>query len=235
MQAVFTDITAHDEDKVLARIERDPAVVSAVATGKPRKYAGQSPLQVAIRAGSFRIAEILLARGADPNFIDNDSTTGWFAPVLHDAIAAAVKRSRWLLPEAPGSATSGWRLANSAEMSDAAFAVLSAVLDAGARVDALDSFQCSSLGRAARAARDILPTHWYNDPDRVDAKPLNPEVVDDLARVFGVLYAHGADPSAIDPQLGHALDTFYVAEPVGAFLAPHELDPDSRDSGSGDA
>lgn len=235
MQAVFTEIVAHDEEKVLARIESDPTAVSAIARGKPRKYAGQSTLQVAIRAEAFGIAEILLARGADPNFVDEGSATGWHAPILHDAIAVAVKRSRWLRPEAPGSATTGWRLANSAEMSDAAFAVLSTVLDAGARVDALDSYRCSALGRAARAAREILPAHWYNDPDRVDVKPLNPELVDDLARVFRVLYAHGADPSAVNPQLGHALDTFYAAEPVGAFLAHRELDTDADDDGSRDA
>lgn len=218
MQAIFTDIVAGDERKVLERVEKEPKVISAVATGKPRKYAGQSPLQVAIRSGSFRIAQMLLSHGADPNFVDAESATGWSAPVLHDAIAAAVKRSRWLRPAAPGAPDPEWRLANSAEQADSAFAVLSALLNAGARIDMLDSYECAALGRAAVAAREILPKHWYNDPDRVDEKPLNPELVDDLARIFGSLYVHGADPSEVDRQLGRPLDEFYAAEPVGAFL-----------------
>lgn len=224
MQAIFTDIVAGDEQKVLERLEKDPSFISVVATGKPKKYAGQAPLQVAIRSGSFHIAQLLLARGADPNSIDSESATGWSAPVLHDAIAAAVKRSRWLRPSVPGASDPQWRLASSAEQADAAFAVLSTLLEAGAGVDALDSYGCSPLGRAARGAREILPRHWYNDPDRVDEKPLNPELVDDLARIFTLLYAHGADPSDVDPQLGRRLDEFYAAEPVGAFLARPEAD-----------
>lgn len=225
MQAVFTDIVAGDEQKVLERIEKDPSVVSVVATGRPKKYAGQSPLQVAIRSGAFRIAGLLLERGADPNFIDTESATGWSAPVLHDAIAAAVKRSRWLRPGAPGASDPQWRLASSAEQADAALAVLSALLEAGACADAPDSYGCSPLGRAARGARELLPRHWYNDPDRVDDRPLNPELIEALARIFTLLYAHGADPSDVDPQLGRALDEFYAAEPVGDFLASPEAGP----------
>ncbi|WP_147916303.1 ankyrin repeat domain-containing protein [Ruania zhangjianzhongii] len=227
MQAIFTDIVDGDEEKVLERIEKDPSVLSVVATGRPKKYAGQSPLQVAVRSGAFRIAELLLSHGADPNFVDRSAPGGWSAPVLHDAIAAAVKRSRWLRPSAPTQPVPEWLLANSAESADAAFSVLSALLETGAPVDAVDSYGNSSLARAARAAREILPQHWYNEPDRVDDKPLNPELIDDLARIFGALYSRGADPSAVDPQLGHRLDEFYAAEPVGLFLThPDAAPPD---------
>lgn len=225
MQAIFTDIVYRNEQKVLERIEKDPSILSLVATGRPKKYAGQSPLQVAVRSGAFRIAELLVAHGADPNFVD--VSNDWSAPVLHDAIRAAVMRSRWLRPTVPAQPVPEWLLANSKESADAAFSVLSALLEAGARVDALDSYRASALARATLAARDILPKHWYNEPDGVDEKPLNPELVEDLTRLFTLLYDHGADPRAVDPQLGHRLDEFHAAEPVGAFLTrPDAAPPD---------
>lgn len=70
MQAIFTDIVDGEEEKVLERIRKDSGALSVVATGRPKKYAGQSPLQVAIRSGAFRIAELLVSRGADSNFVD---------------------------------------------------------------------------------------------------------------------------------------------------------------------
>ena len=175
MQRIFTDIVAGDLDAVRRRLADDPASVSAVASGTPKKYAGQSTLQVAIRSGTFEIAELLVSSGADPGFIDNEAPGGWATPVLHGAVAAAVKRSRWLRPDRAGDPATPWRPANSAEESDGAFAVLRAVLEAGADARALDSKGNSALGRAASAARDVLPAHNYRDPDARDAKPLNPE------------------------------------------------------------
>ncbi|WP_455133415.1 hypothetical protein [Microbacterium aurum] len=160
-----------------------------------------------------------MSSGADPGFIDNEAPGGWATPVLHDAVAAAVKRSRWLRPDRAGDPATPWRPANSAEESDGAFAVLRAVLEAGADARALDSKGNSALGRAASAARDVLPAHNYRDPDARDAKPLNPELAEDLERIFAALRAHGADPHAVEPQLDAPLAAFYAAEPVGRFLA----------------
>ena len=70
MQAIFKDIVDGDEESVRARIEKDPSLVDAVASGAPKKYAGQSPLQVAIRTAQFGIAKLLLEKGSDPNFAD---------------------------------------------------------------------------------------------------------------------------------------------------------------------
>lgn len=79
-----------------------------------------------------------------------------------------------------------------------------------------------------------LPAHWPRErrqaghrvprrglaspPADIDVKPLKPELVDDLARIFGPLYAHRADPNEVDRKLGRPLDEFYAAEPVGSFL-----------------
>lgn len=96
MQAIFKEIIDGQVDKVAVRLERDAGLVGLTATAPPKKYAGQSPLQVAVRSEQFVIASLLVERGADVNFVDRDSPGGWSAPVLHDAVVAAVMCSRWL-------------------------------------------------------------------------------------------------------------------------------------------
>ncbi|MGW8482218.1 hypothetical protein ACWGJP_03725 [Microbacterium sp. NPDC055903] len=219
MQAVFTDIVNGDEQKVRERIAKDPSLVDAVATGQPKQYAGQSALQVAIRSGAFSIAMFLLASGADPNFADTGSPSGWAKSVLHDALAAAVKRSRWVRLSVTGSSEKQWLPVNSLESADAAFQVLIALLDAGADVHAVDSKGTTPLGRAARAAQEVLPRRRDDQPDRSDDKPLNAELVADLARIFGALVARGADPERVEPQLDMSLAYYYELELVGKFLA----------------
>ena len=219
MQAVFTEIINGDEQKVRDRIEKDPSIVGAVAAGQPKEYAGQSTLQVAVRSGQFAIARMLLAHDADPNFADTDSPSGWAKSVLHDALAAAVKRSRWLRPVRGAASERGWAQANSEASADDAFETLVALLDAGADVDALDSKGCTPLGRAARAAHDVLPRRRVDEPERSDDRPLNPEVVHDLSRIFSALKTRGADPDRTEPQLDMSLSHYYEFELVGKFLA----------------
>lgn len=96
--------------------------------------------------------------------------------------------------------------------------MLQRVLDAGADIHALDSHGNSALHRAALDARQILPAHRYNEPDWVDPKPLNPELVEDLTRVFDLLVAHGADPGRTEKQLGKSVAEYYRDEHVGSFL-----------------
>lgn len=216
MQIVFKEIIAGDIDAVRRRLAKDVGAVTVVATAPPKKYARQSPLQVAYRHGEFEIAALLLEQGADPNFIEHDDREPWAMPVLHHAIMAAVMRSRWLRPtwreEDP------WQLCNTTERADAAYAALQLLLKSGADVRALDSYGNSSLGRAVLDARQVLPQHRHRDPDWVDPKPLNPELADDLTRVFDTLMTHGADPNRTERDLGGSLAGYYRAEPVAQFL-----------------
>lgn len=220
MQILFKEIKAGDIDAVRQRLAKDPGEVALVATSPPKTYAGQSPLMVAYRTGQFEIAGLLLDHGADPNFIDDDSPHAFQTPVLHDAIKAAVMRSRWLRPTrfARDKTAEVWQLRNSAGAADAACAALQLLLESGADIHAVDSNGNSALGRAAADARQILPAHHYGDPDWVDPKPLNPELVDDLSRVFALLLAQGADPNRAEPSLERSVADFYRAEPVGRFF-----------------
>lgn len=218
MQVIFKEIVDGRADKVAERIVRDADLIALTATSPPKKYAGQSLLQVAIRSGQFMIASLLVDHGADVNFIDRDSPNGWSAPVLHDAVVAAVMRSRWLRTVNYSEDDPQWQLVHTQEQADEAFGAVRLLLDSGADVAALDSYGNSLLGRAATTAAQILPTHRYNDPDWVDPKPLNDELATDLSRIFDALYARGAEPSKVDPHLDHPVDAFYAAEPVGQFL-----------------
>ncbi|HEY1176842.1 MAG TPA: hypothetical protein VGF17_11840 [Phytomonospora sp.] len=216
MQIMFKEIIAGDIDAVRRRLAKNAGVAALVASAPPKKYSGQSPLQVAYRHGEFEIAALLLEHGADPNFIEHGGREPWAMPVLHHAVKAAVMRSRWLRPTWNGEGP--WQMSNSAERSDAAFAALCRLLESGADALALDSYGNSSLGRAALDARQVLPQHRHNDPDWVDPKPLNPELAEDLTRVFDTLRAYGADPTRMERDFGKSLVEFYRAEPVAGFL-----------------
>lgn len=218
MQAIFTDIVNGDEQKVRGRIAKDPSIVAAVATGQPKQYAGQSTLQVAIRSGEFAIARFLLANGADATFTDVDSPSGWAKSILHDALMAAVTRSRRVRRSSDTKSGQEWLPVNSASKADEAFEVVVALLDAGADVNAPDSKGCTPLGRAAHAAHDILPRRRDGQPERSDGRPLNPELVADVSRIFDILVERGADPTRIEPQLGMSLTEYYTIELVGKFL-----------------
>lgn len=218
MQALFKEVVAGDLDAVRQRLEKKPDSIGLTATSPPKKYAGQSPLQVAYRSGEFRIAALLLKHGADPNFIEHRDREPWAMPVLHHAIKAAVTRTRWLAPT--WREDEPWQLRNSAERADEAFATLKMLFDSGADIHACDSYGNSSIARACLDARQILPQHRYNDPEWVDPKPLNPELVGDLARIFDLLLARGADPHRPEHHTGSETPVaeFYREEPVAQFL-----------------
>ncbi|HXH36863.1 MAG TPA: hypothetical protein VNJ54_20980 [Plantibacter sp.] len=216
MRRIFTEIIEGDIGAVRERLASTTGAVDTIAGAAPKNYAGQSPLQVAYRHGEFEIAALLLAHGADPDFIEHHNREPWAIPVLHHAITAAVMRSRWLRPTRRPD--DPWQLASTAERADAAYEALRHLLQSGADVQVLDSYGNSSLGRAVLNARDLLPKRRYIDPDWVDPRPLNPELVADLARVFALLRAHGADPKRTERDLGHSLIDFYNAEPVAQFL-----------------
>lgn len=219
MQSLFTEIVDGDGQKVRDRIAKDPALVNLVATGQPKQYAGQSALQVAVRTGAFDLARFLLENGADANFADTASPSGWAKSVLHDAAVAAVMRSRWVRMTINKNSEKEWNLRNSEADADDAFQTLVALLDAGAVVDAVDSKGATPLGRAALTANDVLPRRRDDHPERNDDRPLNPELVHDLDRVFGALMSRGADPDRIEPQLDMSLAQYYAHRLVGKFLA----------------
>ena len=94
MNVLFKEIRQGNIENIRERIEKNPAVVNEVFTGKkPLKDIGQSPLQVALKCAEFDIIDLLLNNGADPDFIENPSQVppgSMCCPVISDAIKYAM-------------------------------------------------------------------------------------------------------------------------------------------------
>ncbi|OUN67608.1 hypothetical protein B5G11_15790 [Drancourtella sp. An57] len=65
MKKLFIVIRQGKLDEVKRIIERKPELVNCVSGALPKKDHGQSPLQVALKAGKFEIADYLIEHGAD--------------------------------------------------------------------------------------------------------------------------------------------------------------------------
>jgi ankyrin repeat protein len=96
VNAFFNAIRKGDLEQVAALIAADKAYLT-VCRAPPKKDDGQSGLQVAFKAGQFAIATLLIEQGADVNFQESSLVNEWTAPVLHDAVRAALF-STWSLP-----------------------------------------------------------------------------------------------------------------------------------------
>lgn len=207
-QAIFNEVIAGDVEAVKALVDAKPAVLEMRATGSPAKYRGLSPLQVAICAMQYEMAEWLIHAGADVNYTDPKPRDEWSVPVLHDAVKSAVYRARRELPRLSAE--------DAKIRSDAAFGVLSLMLERGARVDVLDSLGNTTIAKAAMAVSEFYP--WVRDPDEVPPTTMPEVTVADYDRIFAKLYEFGADPDVVDPHLGHVVSEFYRDHPVGPFL-----------------
>ena len=96
LKKLFKAIRDNNFDLVKQLIDSDSKLVNCVAKQPPKKDDGQSPLQVALKTGAFDIADFLIDNGANLNFMEDISCcNSWGAPVIHDAINAAVMSSRW--------------------------------------------------------------------------------------------------------------------------------------------
>ena len=200
MKKLFDAIRKGDTGTVRALIAAKPELVSCVAGKTPAKDAGQSPLQVALKAGAFDIANLLLDAGADLNYVEDSSCgSAWRAPVLHDAINAAVMSSRW---NVNSDAMGGFRVCSTPERADAARNVLRRMLAAGADVNACDSHGNSGLWRFCLQAAQILPRYDWREHRETDDRIFTRELHDDLLAVLDLLWDAGADPAYAAPHFG---------------------------------
>lgn len=208
MKKLFQAIRKGDLELVKMLIEKEPALVNCVAKQPPKKDDGQSPLQVALKTGNFAIAEFLLHRGADVNFMESETCCNhWRSPVIHDAINAAIMCCRWnVLSE------DGLEVFSTAEEADAAYSLLEQIIALGADVNALDSVGNSCLWRFCLQARQILPVPGEN------GRVLTPELQKDLSRISSLLYRHGMDMDYIQPYSQDTALKTYSGEPLEQFL-----------------
>jgi ankyrin repeat protein len=214
MKKLFVAIRRGDIYTVKVLLEKEPELISCIAKQPPKKDHGQSPLQVAIKSGNFKVAEYLLDCGADVDFMEKESCYEWRMPVLQDAIMAAVMSSRWNTNDA----FMGFREFNSKEKATTAFSVLKRMIDMGADVSCLDSYGNSCLTRAVLDARQILPTYCYKEDRISNNRIITDELKEDLIQIFDLLLKKGADISEIDKRKNKTLCESYAKEPVAQFF-----------------
>jgi hypothetical protein len=173
INAYFKAIGNGDIQQVAELITTDKAYLSVCRVAPPKQDDGQSGLQVAFKAGQFAIAKLLIEQGADVNFQETSTVNGWTAPVLHDAIRAALF-STW--SQTPATSTF-----------DRAFSTLQLLLLQGASPQAQDSYGNASLHRALLDAKQVL-----EHPQAATKQPL---LFQQVRQVFAALLAAGADPT----------------------------------------
>lgn len=209
MKKLFTAIQKNDIATVRALLDKSPELISCTLKGTPKKYDGQSPLQVALKESSTEMIELLLGYNPNVNFIEDEScTNAWRTPVIHDAINRAIMYSRWNVCR-----PSGLEVFNDEQSADEAFDILKKLISMGADVNAKDSYGNACLDRACMQARHVLPVRGRND------RILTSELRSDISRIFELLINSGADMNYIAPNaFGKTYKEQYENETVGEFL-----------------
>lgn len=216
MKKLFQAIRSSDFDTVKQLLDKKPELISCTAKQPPKKDDGQSPLQVALKTGNFEIANYLLDLGADVNFMEADTCCNeWRAPVIHDAIVAAVMCSRW---NVNSSLYGGLKEFSTKEKADVAYQILERIIGLGADVNAKDSYGVSCMWRFCSQARQILPTYNHVQQKLLEDRIFTSELKDDLSRIFCILLENGMDLEYIAPSFSCSAKEMYGEEPVGYFL-----------------
>lgn len=217
MKKLFQAIRKNDLDTVRQLIEKRPELISCTAKQPPKKDDGQSPLQVTFKTGNIKIAEFLMDAGADVNFIEDENCCNeWRAPVIHDAINAAVMKSRW---NVNSQIYGGVKVFSNWAEADEAYRALEKLVSLGADVNAKDSYGNSCLWRFCLQARQILPSYNHAEHKTSDNRLLTPELYEDLSRIFRLLVQNGMDTDYIAPNFSSTAFEMFREEPLGIFLS----------------
>ena len=189
MKKLFTAIRQGDAATVCALLDKKPELIACTAKAPPKKDAGQSPLQFAIKSGNLEIAHLLLDRGADVNFMEaQDCGNEWRMPVVQDAIRAAMMctryNSRW--PD-------GYHVSHTQTHADAAFALLERMVILGADLTKTDSYGNNALIRALLDARQIIPSFHPGEQRYIEDRLFTPELASDLNRIFALIMTSAPD------------------------------------------
>lgn len=206
MKKLFTAIKRGDADTVRSLLDKKPDLIRCTATKPPKQDDGQSPLQVAIRSQMPEIAEFLLDRGADVDFMESeDCCNSWRMPAFHDAVVMAVMFSRWNVLRPDGQI----EVHSTRERADTAYRLLERIMSQVTDIRACDSYGNSCMDRAVLDARRILPGFHFGTKEVLKDRVVTEELSGDLTRIFDLLRSAGAQLRAVDPD---------VREPVRRYL-----------------
>ncbi len=215
MKKLFQAIRKKDIAQVKQIIESKPELVNCVAKQPPKKDDGQSPLQVSLKTGAFEIAEYLIDKGADLNYMEDSSCcNAWRAPVIHDAINAAVMNSRWNTNDK----ILGFRVFSTEQDAGRACRILEKMLELGADVNAVDSYGNSGIWRFCLQAAQILPSYDHSSHCERDDRIFTKELEEDLTRILHLLSQYHADFSYVSPNTNLCVLDFYKEGAVAKLL-----------------
>ncbi|MBQ5804767.1 MAG: hypothetical protein IIW22_03200, partial [Erysipelotrichaceae bacterium] len=96
--------------------------------------------------------------------------------------------------------------------------LLKRMIDAGADVNALDSFGNSGLNRFILQANQILPSYNYREHRESDDRIFTKELHDDLKNILQVLKDAGADIGYAAPNMGAPIRDFYKEGSISTLL-----------------
>ncbi len=216
MKKLFKAIKDRNIELVKQLIDSNPELVNCTAKQPPKKDDGQSPLQVALKAGAFDIAEYLINNGADLNFMEDESCCNeWRAPVIHDAINAAVMSSRWNINDQH----MGFKVFSTEENAITARRVLEKMLQLGSDINKLDSYGISGIWRFCLQAKQILPSFNYSTDCECEDRIFTVELETDLVSILKLLCNYGADLSYASPNVGLAVKEFYTKGSMAKLLS----------------
>ena len=216
MKKIIESIKLGDLEGVKEILDKNPDAINIIAKQPPKKDDGQSLLQIAIKTGNIKIAELLLDYGANINFIESeDSCNEWRIPVLHDSIRMAIMSSRWNTKEADGKTYVEY---NTKESSEAAFDLLKRIFELGADINLRDSYGNTCLDRAILDSLQILPSYNYQNHELCDDRKLTVELKEDLSKIFNLLYSYGANIEWRKSESEKTIKEKYNEGPIVEFL-----------------
>ena len=184
MKKLFALLRQGDLEEIKRIITAKPELLNSVAGPQPKKDHGQSLLQVALKSGNFEIADYLIDKGIDVDFMEaEDNDPGLRAPVLFDAITAAIDSL------CINAFSTQKEIQSRFEKSDRALGLLKRIIADGANVNKRSSNGLSALNWSLHHAEQIMKN--------AKIYPFSQKKVrEQLECIFDLLFENGADFNA---------------------------------------
>lgn len=215
MQKTFQLLRRRDIEGVRQILDKKPEEVNAVSGDKPKRDQGQSLLQVAIKSGHLDIADLLIDRGADLNFIEEPTELNPFCqPVIQTAGGRAVFDCRRMIKRWNGQ----YQLYSSKEKADQSFKVFKKMLELGADISQKDSHSGTLLQTILIETKEVLPSYYWKTKETSDNVLITDELRHDLNRIYDLLIRYGVTADEIAVYQKIPLKELYQDSPTMEFL-----------------
>ena len=215
MQKTFQMLRRGDLEAIRQILDKKPEEVNAVSGDKPKRDQGQSLLQVAIKSGHLDIADLLIDRGADLNFIEEPTELNPFCqPVLQTAGGRAVFDCRRMIKRWNGQ----YEMYSSKEKADQSFKVFEKMLELGADITQKDSHGGTLLQTILSETKEVLPSYYWKTKETSDNVLITDELRHDLNRIYDLLIRYGVTADEIAAYQKITLKELYQDSPTMEFL-----------------